>query len=75
MLMNNHNQRGTQPLGGGGGGGGGGSMSSQNSTPYSQIAEDSVPSSYDYEDDFTSEGESDASSIVTGGGGGGYSTK
>ena len=42
-------------------GGGCGSVSS-NSTPYSQV---SVPSSYDYEDDFTSDEESD-DSIVNG---------
>ena len=39
--------------------GGCGSMSS-NSTPYSQV---SVPSSYDYEDDFTSDEESDVSIV------------
>ena len=39
--------------------GGCGSMSS-NSTPYSQV---SVPSSYDYEDDFTSDEESDVSVV------------
>ena len=39
--------------------GGCGSMSS-NSTPYSQV---SVPSSYDYEDDFTSDEESEASVV------------
>ena len=43
------------------GGGAGGSMSSH-STPYSQV---SVPSSYDYEDDFTSDDDSDIS-IVNG---------
>ena len=41
--------------------GGCGSMSSNNSTPYSQV---SVPSSYDdYEDDFTSDEDSDASVV------------
>ena len=33
---------------------------SSNSTPYSQV---SVPSSYDYEDDFTSDEESEASVV------------
>ena len=45
-----------------GGGGCAGSMSS-NSTPYSQV---SVPSSYDYEDDFTSDEEDSDGSIVNG---------
>ena len=44
------------------GGGCAGSMSS-NSTPYSQV---SVPSSYDYEDDFTSDEEDSDASIVNG---------
>ena len=41
----------------------GGSMSSKTSTPYSQV---SVPSSYDYEDDFTSDEEDSDASIVNG---------